>query len=444
MQSTTADPYKISWYREAARAYSECRAAGGCDTSDPRLFEFLRMLIKTPEHTYGAPDFYDDSSWTNAAFHAAIAQGETAYTDVLSTYTEQRDIVAREGVRFLADHPLAAVIAARVADLTPKVPDVSSLTAVPPAQWGDAISVPVAGGGPAVQIGLDAATGALTTLVLAGEAWADAAHPMGALAYRTFNDADLATQGSYCCWGHDARQAAARPNSTSSSTTLAGVWVDSATSPTALTARMVFDPTLNEFYGAPGEVWATYSVTSAGSVNFTLQIFNKTATRLAEAALLHFVSRPGAGAADAAWLMRKLESWVDPLDGAAGGSPHQHVVSDGVRLTSRAAPDGPGPFFAVDSLDAAVFSPATPTSAATNFIVPFDALQGPVLGFGALLWQNALYVGHSPILAQSRRLPNSIPLPPSPFTPYSNTNTPLFTFDSAFKWRFVLRAGAAA
>ena len=36
-------------------------------------------------------------------------------------------------------------------------------------------------------------------------------------------------------------------------------------------------------------------------------------------------------------------------------------------------------------------------------------------GFGALLWQNAF-----------------------------NTNTPLFTFDDAYKWRFVLRAGGGA
>ena len=158
-------------------------------------------------------------------------------------------------------------------------------------------------------------------------------------------------------------------------------------------------------------MWATYSVTPSGAVEFVLQVFNKTATRLAEAALLSFAARPGSGGADAVWRMRKLGAWVDPLDGAAGGSPHSHVVSDGVALASRAAPAEH--FFAVDSLDAAVFSPATAKTPATNFIVPFDALEGPVLGFGALLWQNAF-----------------------------NTNTPLFSFTSALKWRFVLRAAA--
>ena len=387
VQSTTADPFKIAWYREAARAYADCRAAGLCDLADPRLYAFMRMLIKTPEHTFGTPDFYDDVNWTNEAFHAAVAAGETAYTDALSTYTEQRDIVAREGMRYLADHPLAANITARVAALVPSAPDVSRLVPVAPAQWAAPITVSLAGGG-SVQLGLDAASGALATLVLAGEAWADTAHLLGALTYRTFDDADLATQGAYCCFGHDARQAAARPNSSATPTTLLGVWLDSAAAPRAITARMAFQPAaLHEAYGAPSDVWATFAVADDGAVAFSLQLFNQTATRLAEAALLSFAARPGAGGADAAWTMRKLESWVDPLDAVAGGSPHSHCVSDGVALASRAAPAAR--FLAVDSLDAAVFSPATATQPATNFIVPFDALQGPVTSMSALLWQNA-------------------------------------------------------
>ena len=410
MQSTTADPYKIAWYREAARAYAECRAAGGCDPADARIFEFLRMLIKTPEHTFGTPDYYDDSgAWSNPDFHAAVAARQPAYEDALSTYTEQRDMVAREGMRFLADHPLAATIAARTAALTPVRPDVAALVPVPAAQWATPITVATAAG-PPVAIGLHPATGALATLVLGGVAWADAAHVLGALTYKTFDDADLATQGAFCCFGHAGRQAAARPNSTASAALLTGVWLVSASAPTAITARMVLPPPLHEAYGAPGEIWATYAVNaSAGTVAFTLQVFNKTATRLAEAALLDFAAAPGAGAADAVWLLSKLDSWVDPLDTVAGGSPHSHGVSDGVALASRAAPDAHALF--VDSLDAAVFSPATASSPATNFIVPADALVGPVTSLAALLWQNAF-----------------------------NTNTPLFTWTADFQWRFVFHA----
>ena len=403
MQSTTADPYKIAWFREAARAFAACRASGMCDDlRDARLAGFLRMLIKTPEHTYGLPQMYDDVNWTNLAFHAAINASEKAYTDALSTYTEQRDIVAREGVRFLADHPLAAEVARSVAALEAAEPNVSALVAVPPAQW-PLTTVSALG----ATIGFDG-SGALSTLVLAGKAWASTSNTLGALSYRTFDDSDLATQGSFCCFGASGRQALARPNSTATAPTLAGLWLDSATAPRQLTARLSLPQFLHDDYGAPSFVFVQATIVNAGEVRFELQVFDKTSTRLAEAALLSFLplSRPGE---DFLWRMRKLESWIDPLDGAAGGSPHQHGVSDGVAYASAAAPASR--FFAIDTLDAAVVSPITEKNAATNFIVPFAPLQGPVLGFASLLWQTAF-----------------------------NTNTPLFTFQPSFKWRFAFRA----
>lgn len=413
VQSTTADPFKISWYREAARAYSDCVASNICTAetamSDPRLFGLLRMLIKTPEHTFGTPDFYDDTNWTNEAFHAAIAANEPSYLDALGTYTEQRDMVAREGMRFLADHPLAANITARFLSLIATIPNTTTLTPLDKTEWSKLISVPVPGGGPSIEIGLDSATGALSTLFLAGISWADSDHLLGLFEYKTFDDTDLSTQGSYCCFGHDHRQVSAKPNSTMSVPTLTNVWIDSPTSPRQITARMVLPDTQHILYGAPSELWATYTVTLEGAVDYTLQIFNKTATRLAEAALLKFATLPSAGRSDSIWRMKKLNSWINPLDNVGGGSPHQHVVSDGVQFASTSLPENY--FFAIDSLDAGVFSPETETSAATNFIVPFSPLQGPVLGFSALLWQNAF-----------------------------NTNTPLFTWDSSFKWRFTFRA----
>ena len=192
-------------------------------------------------------------------------------------------------------------------------------------------------------------------------------------------------------------------------TTLTNVWLDSSTSPRQLTVQMKLPDITHTMYGAPTELWATYYVTNDGTVEFTFQIFNKTATRLAEAAFLKFASPTGAGGTSSEWRMRKLESWINPLDSISGGSPHQHVVSDGIQLALTSSPDDN--FFAIDSLDAAVFSPETASSSATNFIVPFDSLQGPVLGFSALLWQNAF-----------------------------NTNTPLFTWDQDFQWRFIFRA----
>jgi hypothetical protein len=261
IQSTSADPAKMAWFREAARALADCAAEGACsDTRDARLFGFLRMLIKSPEHTYGTPQMYDAVHWSNADFHAAIAAGELAYTDALSTYTEQRDMVAREGVRFLGDHPLAARLAARLGALVPSRPDTGALVPLPPAQW--AAPLRTASG---VTLALDGATGALAGLLLGGVQWADAAHTLGLLSYRTFDDAALGSQGSYCCWGAAGRQARARPNATRSAPALQGVWVDSASAPTQVTALLAFDAALVENYGAPAAVYATYAVSGAES-----------------------------------------------------------------------------------------------------------------------------------------------------------------------------------
>lgn len=65
MTSTTADCWKITFYREAARAYADCVRSGQCDIHDPRVLGFSRLLIKIPEHTYGLPGMNDDSNWTN-------------------------------------------------------------------------------------------------------------------------------------------------------------------------------------------------------------------------------------------------------------------------------------------------------------------------------------------------------------------------------------------
>ncbi len=58
----------------------------------------------------------------------------------------------------------------------------------------------------------------------------------------------------------------------------------------------------------------------------SLQVFNKTATRLPEAMFLRFnpVNVP-----DGAVSMEKLGAWMDPLDVVDGGAKHMHCVSDG-------------------------------------------------------------------------------------------------------------------
>ncbi len=304
MTSTTADPWKMAYYREAARAYAACLASGQCDPHDARVLGFTRLLAKLPEHTWGLPGMADRQNFRNPDFHAAIANGEPAYLDCLHSYTEQREIATVNGARYLADHPLAAAIAARMAALVPAVPATAGLTAVPASGWAAPFSLL----GGAVALGFDGATGAITRLRMAGQEWADGAHALARYVYKTFNDTDYAGNPT-CCYGEGGRQAIANPNRTTTSPTMTGLWVDSLAAPSTLVVAMSMPDALHSAYGAPATLWLTVAANAAdGSLALDLQAFNKTATRLGEAHFFSFLPLPLAGSSRR-WFMCVRGLW---------------------------------------------------------------------------------------------------------------------------------------
>ena len=201
-------------------------------------------------------------------FHAVIAAGEQAYLDALHSYTEQRDIVTVLGLGYLGDHPLAANITARIAALIPAVPSTAGLVAVAPSAWATPVTVSTPAG--SVTLGFDGTTGALTTLVLAGVSWADAAHPLAQFVYKTYNDTDYNAQGT-CCYGEGGRQRIANPNRTTTMPTMTGLWEDSAAAPTSFLVSLAMPGFLNEVYGAPATLWLNVSVLPDASVALDLQ-----------------------------------------------------------------------------------------------------------------------------------------------------------------------------
>eukprot|EP00662_Eupelagonemidae_sp_cell21_P027763 gene27763-64356_t len=80
-------------------------------------------------------------------------------------------------------------------------------------------------------------------------------------------------------------------------------------------------------YGAPDEVWLRVGVPSAGArLNVTVDLYNKTPTRIPESSSVRFVPAPLAQG----WAPRvsKLGRWVDPADVVLNGSRHLHVADD--------------------------------------------------------------------------------------------------------------------
>ena len=404
MTSTTADPVKMAYYREAARAYAICLQSGQCDIHDPRIIGYTRMLAKIPEHTYGFPGLGDSAHYTNDQFHGIIAAGEQAYVDCLRSYTEQREIAAREGFRYLADHPLAANISARIAALVPAVPDVSRLKSIDRGEWSTAVPITTPGG--SITLGFDGVTGAFSTFQMGGVDWADASHLLGQYIYKTFNDTDYHGNPT-CCYGDGNRQKIANPIQSTSLASMNGLWVDDENAPRMAVVSMTMPDLQHNDYGAPSTVWLTVTANDDGSVAIDLQLFHVTATRLGGAHFFHFGPLQQGG--DYKWLMDKIGGWVDPLDTVGNGGIHQHGVSDlGVRYMSTGSPNK---FLSIQTLDAALVDPFTAANPPTMFPYPLTPLTGPVLGFEVQLMQNAF-----------------------------NTNTPLFTWDPAFKWRFRISA----
>jgi hypothetical protein len=244
---------------------------------------------------------------------------------------------------------------------------------------------------------------------MAGAEWADEDHALARYIYKTFNDTDYG-ENPTCCYGEGGRQRIANPNRTTTSPAMTGMYVDSAASPSRVLVSMAMPELLNRVYGAPATLWLSIVANSAdGSLSLELQAFNKTATRLGEAHFFSFLPLP-LPSSDRRWMMDKIGTWIDPLDTVRAGSVHQHGVRNGVAYFSPASPEH---FFAIDTLDATVVSPATAANPAQMFPYPLEPLQGPVLGFDVQLMQNSF-----------------------------NTNTPLFSWDPSYKWRFAIRAAA--
>lgn len=412
-----SDPPKNAFYRVAAREYASCLAAGQCDpTNDTRLQQFLLFLMKMPEHTWGLPSIYDDANYTNAAFHAARAAGESTYVNSELSWTEQRFMGTQYAMAALADHPLAAQITAAAASLVPSLPNPAGQGFVT-VNAGSAVSVSVSGGN--VKLGFDASSGAINNLVWPdGTVVADATHWIGDLVYQTVNDTSIDSQhitvdnaGCCCCYGWNNMQAAANPIESRTTASLVALYANQAgpsyTAPVTFLARLSLPSLFNVQYGAPGDIWVNYTVLTTGEVALEVQLFNKTSTRLGEAIYLNFAT-PSSG--DKAWYASVLDYYVDPLDVVTRGSQRQHGVGEGVAFVSPSTGAG----IAIDTVDAPVFSPWTAVNTTSTLIVPFEPLQGPVEGFAAVLFAN-IY----------------------------NTNFALYSIDEAFKFRFGVRPVAA-
>lgn len=126
-------------------------------------------------------------------------------------------------------------------------------------------------------------------------------------------------------------------------------------------------------YGAPAEAWLRVDVPNDGArIAVTLDLFNKTATRIPESTSVRFVPAPVARLTPK---VSKLGSWIDPATVVLNGSRHLHGLDDlgGVGLFGSSGLEAR--FVAVDSSTACVGRYPTP------YPVPLDRAMDPAAGF---------------------------------------------------------------
>lgn len=419
INGVACDPQKMSFYREAARAYTDCVASAQCDpVNDPRIKDFNRYFLKTPEHTWGMHSLSDQSSWTNEALQAAISKGVPEFLAAINSWYEQRNFSAVYGMRALADHPLAANITARMAAWTPTVPapgNDPSYTPISPDQWGMVTATTTPGNSAVgtVTLAFDSATGGITTLDMGSVvSLATATNKLGVLMYRSYNDSDWNNIGNCPAAYPHPGERVANPNSTATNATLVAMWAQgggmqaAAAAPRSFILQLQLPQELVQNVGAPAQVYVNVTITADAQILFDVQLFNKTATRLGEAIayIFDFPPQPtfppaaAAGAAGPRWMMSKIGSWLDPLDVVENGGVRQHSVGQGVAYYDpsagvRPAAGAPGIF--LDTVDAPIMAPAVGSEWETLPVHTTPPQGGPISGWVSVQFTNAWIMNYA-------------------------------------------------
>ena len=384
-----SDPLKNTHFREMSRIRSACVAAGGCAVDSATMKRFDRLMTKIPEHTWGEDTTWylgDNVNWTNVQLRAALPQQN--YQLSVNSWLEQRSYLANAVAVLSASddgapyRQLASTIERSLAALAPSRPTNATLRAagLRPLPTASSAAQSFSCEGIAIGFGAD---GSVTTLA-GSQAWASAESPLGRYTYQSLSPEDFdAFDHDYgfpqCgpesedpgCHNFD------KPNMSSAraSMTLAHLEVSPRLSqlwykPSA--ARATRDgvrgsaieacsfavealvPTsvpcnaslpsaphhvgrtcdVHADYGAPDTIWLALEVRPASSepggarsfaATFDVQLFNKTATRLAEASWVSF--EPPVRDSAHGWRVDPYNgSQVDPTDVVAHGATHLHSV----------------------------------------------------------------------------------------------------------------------
>ena len=398
-----SDPVKLARFRIATNLRSQCISSGQCDPNESHVWQFSRILLKGAEHTWGldqkiAIKPYIASNWSNSDLQSLLPT--PSFVSFVESWYRQRRMAIEDALELLYPHPLFFQIRdefARQLTVPPQPHASKSWISFAPSNLPQSFSLPNGD-----FIAFNATNGGISALSLGGKSYASPTSPLALLQYSTYDESDyLHYAESYNYLfpviidkydqmklhidQYGATHSIVNP-------TLKQVLV--STSDQSFYLELSFSEELVTYAGAPTTVWLLVDV-AGPSLNLTLTVYNKTATRLPEAMFLRFVPPPLAPSYSAdAWMMRKLAEWVDPADIVTGGAKRLHSVSSGISFANQ---------IFVQPIHTPLVCFGTPTS------FPTPLTKEPVWADGAsfILWDNIW-----------------------------NTNYPQWTIDTEYVFRF--------
>lgn len=319
-----------------------------------RFYKYNRFFIKNSEHTWGldvktvlAPPDFQRNNWGNSEFQKV--RSDVRFQNLEASWIRQRRWGIDDAITELGNHSLVTQIHQMFEELKASIPSTDGFRYVSPSS--PALNFDCG----RFKIAFNETTGAISSLKDSKTDidWVSN-DDLLLLEYRTYDANDYSNfmlNYNYMGWFYyfddlddfdkvginlyNAKRRIIHPK-------LDQFWVKNLTDNsnvkdnligTQFLLRLVFPQELIEVAGAPQFVWISLVVPSVDStLNLTLQVFNKTTTRLPET--MYFRFKPNASSSslqfiNTTWVMEKLGQPVDPSIVVTGGAKHVHYVSDG-------------------------------------------------------------------------------------------------------------------
>jgi Domain of unknown function (DUF5054) len=329
-----SDPQKVSQFRALLRLRRAWRSEGRVESHARELKNFSSALLQIPEHTWGLDvktHLADFENYRRDGFDAE--RGQPNFQKMEVSWQEQRDYIdealnalgnsplaqdAREALKRL--EPVRPVVAARMRIADPFVP-------LETRHW---------------QFRFDG-RGALVQLKEkeSGRAWASSSHPIGLFCYETFSQAAydrfykqyIVRTAENEWWSvpdfTKPGMAAARTQHRDWFPRLNALYRDQNMNGDSFLLELTMPELAVEKYGCPSSVWLALDLPAAEpTIHFTLQWFDKRASRIPEAMWFSFCPRVESANG---WTMDKLGQLVSPLDVVRDGNRHLHAVGESVQ-----------------------------------------------------------------------------------------------------------------